>query len=299
MTDQKDKLAILFVHAVDASETPEQAGTTADNPKMEEPMAVVRNIALEFRGEVIRSANDSFMCSFPDAESAVSAACDMQARTQKYLSAPAHKVSFCIGMHVGSALTAGVVAQRMAGFAQAGQIITNEDTLPLLPEAQRETTCKHSISRKSKREAIIVHEIVWKTNFSETETLMRPFAAVRVASETRLHLLYANREIPVLISVNIGRRPVHDIVLADRKASRDHACILRRGDQFVLIDQSTHGTFVKLENGEEHALHHQELVLHRNGVMSFGRRVSENGVEIVNFRFDVGGVASQQAGIKN
>ena len=291
MTDQEHKIAILFVSAVDGSESPEQVSSTADSPKMEEPMSVVQNIANEFRGEIIKSTSASLLCSFPDAESAANAACDMQIRTQKYLSVATRKVAFCIGMHVGSALTAGVVAQRMANFARAGQIIINEETLALLSQARRDTACKHSISRKSKHDAVIVHEVNWKPNFSETETMMRPFAAVRAAAEVKLHLTYADRDIPVLMSVNIGRRPVHGIVLSDRKASRDHACVLRRGDQFVLIDQSTHGTFVKLDHGEEHALHRRELVLQGNGVMSFGRRTTESTAEIVRFRFDSGGAA--------
>jgi pSer/pThr/pTyr-binding forkhead associated (FHA) protein len=53
----------------------------------------------------------------------------------------------------------------------------------------------------------------------------------------------------------IGRDPSCAVRIADRHASRVHAAITRRGDQFVLHDLSANGTWVNgVQIGTQHAL---------------------------------------------
>jgi hypothetical protein len=58
---------------------------------------------------------------------------------------------------------------------------------------------------------------------------------------------------------------------------------VRRVDQFVLVDQSRNGTFVRKDNGKEYKIKNEEMVLHGNGVITFGRRAQEKGAEIISF----------------
>ncbi|MBI5653156.1 MAG: FHA domain-containing protein [Chloroflexi bacterium] len=56
-------------------------------------------------------------------------------------------------------------------------------------------------------------------------------------------------------ALTIGRGETNDVALDDRKASRQHARIERRGDDFVLRDQgSTNGTFIGAMRVTEHTL---------------------------------------------
>ncbi len=55
--------------------------------------------------------------------------------------------------------------------------------------------------------------------------------------------------------VTIGRRPVWDIFLDDVTVSRDHAILVRRGNEFYLDDcGSLNGTYVNRRRIESHRL---------------------------------------------
>ena len=55
--------------------------------------------------------------------------------------------------------------------------------------------------------------------------------------------------------VTIGRRPVSDIFLDDVTVSRDHAILVRRGDEYYLDDcGSLNGTYVNRRRIESHHL---------------------------------------------
>ncbi len=56
--------------------------------------------------------------------------------------------------------------------------------------------------------------------------------------------------------ITVGRRPDSDVFLDDVTVSRDHAVIVRRGDDYHLDDcGSLNGTYVNRERIESHRLH--------------------------------------------
>jgi len=57
--------------------------------------------------------------------------------------------------------------------------------------------------------------------------------------------------------------------------------IEKRGDKFVLADQSSNGTFVTIEGDSEFVLHREEFILRKKGCISFGqsRESSEHYIE--------------------
>jgi predicted component of type VI protein secretion system len=72
-------------------------------------------------------------------------------------------------------------------------------------------------------------------------------------------------------------------VLADRKASRVHARIERRRDKFLLVDQSSNGTYVTFAGESEIVLRREELILRGHGQIAFGHSIAESSEEIVEF----------------
>ena len=62
-----------------------------------------------------------------------------------------------------------------------------------------------------------------------------------------------------------------------------HARIERRRDRFVLIDQSSNGTYVSVEGMPEIHLHHEELILRGNGRVSFGHARDDKEGEVLVF----------------
>ena len=73
--------------------------------------------------------------------------------------------------------------------------------------------------------------------------------------------------VPVL---RLGRQASLDVCVADPRVSRLHAEIELRGNQFVLVDHSSNGTFVTPEAGEEFQVSHGQMVLPRSGWLSLG-----------------------------
>ena len=70
----------------------------------------------------------------------------------------------------------------------------------------------------------------------------------------RLSLRYQGREVTVgegRKSATLGRAEDNDVVVKGNLISRIHARIEINRNKFVLIDQSTNGTFVQAEGGEE------------------------------------------------
>jgi predicted component of type VI protein secretion system len=82
---------------------------------------------------------------------------------------------------------------------------------------------------------------------------------------------------------SLGRDAASDFIINDRRASRTHARIERRRDKFVLIDQSTNGTYVTFDGEAEFALKREEVILRGKGRISFGHAFDENS-EVVEFK---------------
>ena len=72
-----------------------------------------------------------------------------------------------------------------------------------------------------------------------------------------------------------------------RTQSRRHAKIELRGGKFVLVDQSSNGTFVTVSGSSEIRLRREEMILYSSGVIAFGHSAREAGAETVEFRCDV------------
>jgi len=87
------------------------------------------------------------------------------------------------------------------------------------------------------------------------------------------------REKAVLV---LGRDRDCDIVVAEKTASRKHARIERSGVQYVLIDESTNGTYVAIEGDREVLLRRDRILLRGRGVIGFGTTTSA-AAELLSF----------------
>lgn len=104
--------------------------------------------------------------------------------------------------------------------------------------------------------------------------------------KTRLFLTYNNKidEISFDSSdIFIGRGNTCNIVVQAEFASREHLRIEYRKGNFVLIDQSTNGTFVKVQGGKEVFLHQEELPLSGSGLISLGKAITVGTEHLIYF----------------
>ena len=292
MTAQNGNLTILFVDVSDSTRLYESIGDAAAFREVRECLKLFEEVAASQQGRVVKTIGDGSMCVFPNADAALLAACEMQVRVQQRKALQNHKISIRVGLHHGPVLVDGNdvygdtvnTASRMAQFAASGQIIISGETVDTLSSAHRGSTRRlDALPVKGKHEAVTVHSVLWQAGSDHTQMPGRVENVTPQTNVAQLRLTHAGREIIVTTSISMGRNATNAIALKDTMASRDHARIERRKDKFVLIDQSSNGTFVNMKSGEEYKLQREEMFLHGSGAISFGHSSRDKNAEIVGF----------------
>jgi hypothetical protein len=176
-------------------------------------------------------------------------------------------------------------AARMAGLAKGMQIFTTRATVDMLSAALRAGTRDiAALSVKGKADEMSVCEVIWQEGGDLTMTA--DSILVPSSQNSTLKLRHGAKEILMdasLTSVALGRDGGSNLVIADPKASRNHARIEKRRDKYFLADQSTNGTFVTFGNEAETSLRREEVMLRGSGFIVFGHSASESKAETVEF----------------
>jgi class 3 adenylate cyclase len=292
MSSEPIHRAILFVDISGSTQLYEQLGDAQALARVEACLRLLQRVTEELAGRVVKSTGDGLMCAFDDAPEALQAAHGMQVRVfeQHALGGPA--LAIHVGCHYGPTIESGGdfygdavnVAARVAGVAKVGQIIATQDVVARLDRLLRDKTrMLDRVAVKGKREPVEIHELVWQD--AEELTML----GTRLTEERvpRLRLAFGGRELWFDGSgkgaVTLGRDATCDIVLDDRKASRQHAKIERRRDKFVLVDHSSNGTFVQIAGEAEMGLRREELILRGRGRIALGHRTSDPEASVVEF----------------
>jgi adenylate cyclase len=107
-----------------------------------------------------------------------------------------------------------------------------------------------------------------------------------LARATRLRLRFGDRELLVEerhSSLTMGRADDNDLVVKGHLISRLHVRIEISRNTFVLIDQSTNGTFVLTADGEELFARHDSLKLKGQGLIGLGRLPAQGSPHTIHF----------------
>jgi adenylate cyclase len=102
----------------------------------------------------------------------------------------------------------------------------------------------------------------------------------------RLRLRFDERELVVEerpSSVTIGRADENDVVVKGHLSSRLHARIVIGRSNFVLIDQSTNGTFVQTGDGQELFVRQDILQLKGEGMIGLGCLPEQGSQHTIHF----------------
>jgi hypothetical protein len=254
---------------------------------------IMRTATEQNHGTVIKTIGDEIMATFPTANDAMNAASRMQhdIRIHSELKVEGQSIAIRIGGHFGPVVlenrdifgAAVHTANRMTSQAKAGQImVTSAMVERLAPEWQSAVRQIDVATLKGKTSEDELYEVLWQ---KEDATSMLPAIALgaAVASQKqhtrRLRVRFQGQEIILddgRTSITIGRAEENDIVIKGNLISRTHAKIELNRGKFVLIDQSTNGTFVTTREGEEAFVRRDTMQLKNEGVIGFGR-VAENG----------------------
>lgn len=293
MTGQARSLCVLFADISGSSRLYEKLGDTEALRAVERCLNRMERATAAHKGRVVKTLGDELMVVFDTAEAAVLAASDMHQRIDALPPVSGVSLAIRVGLHWGPALEENGdvfgdtvnIAARMVALAKAGQILTTAEAAGALPAAmQSQLRELDQLAIKGKDEPIQVFEAIWERG--EDLTLRSPVPVSPAPSENRLRLRHGDRETilgPDRPTVTLGRDSHADIVTRDSRASRTHGRIERRRDKFVLVDQSTNGTYVTFEGEAEFALKREEVILRGRGSISFGHTSGMEGVERLEF----------------
>ena len=104
--------------------------------------------------------------------------------------------------------------------------------------------------------------------------------------DMRLRLRFDDRELVVderPSSITIGRAEENDVVVKGRLSSRLHARIVIGRSNFVLIDQSTNGTFVHTGDGEQFFIRQDIRQLKGQGMIGLGCVAQQGSQHTIHF----------------
>ncbi len=276
---------MLFADVSDSMHLYEKMGDTGAFGQIQECLQLLTDATQRFDGWVIKTIGDGAMCAFKNADAAAQAAIEMQqCLAQRPANRGKTRITIRIGFHFGNVLREGRdvygdtvnTASRIAGLAAAGQILMTDVTTAKLSRAlQSQVRSLEALPVKGKVEAIDVYELQWHNIGTATVVPGRSANNLFHVAEPRLRLVHNGREIVFRNTITIGRDMGNDIVIGYKLASRNHACVDKRKDKFILIDRSSNGTYVTVSSGKEITLRHEEFTLYGSGFITFGesRRV--------------------------
>lgn len=302
----RQSAAILFADVAGSSRLYKSLG---DDRAQAMIGAIVMEMAEATRahgGEVIKTIGDEIMASFETAESAVRAAIAIQQRRRD----ATPRVDARIGTHYGPTLVhdrdifgeAVNDAAHLVSIARGGQIVTSSDTVEALPdELKARATRFDRVRLKGAREVSVIYLVDWEREDGEPQPGTRsPRGATEVISAhldprpsvmavARLELHYRDQALSVGVEdlpFIVGRDPaIATLPVLSSVASRDHFHIDYRRGKFVLKDNSTNGTWVRLD-GQQAAIYlrREEAPLTGPGTISIGRAIQDDDPHLIRFR---------------
>jgi hypothetical protein len=257
----------------------------------------MERVASAHKGRVFGTADDQLRAVFDASESALQAACEMQQRIHALPPVSGVALAIRIGFHVGDGRDAASgeltgeaidLASALATNAKPGQVLTTSAAVAALPAPlQGLTKAIGALNIGGREEPVLVFEVSWDYGHAELVSNPAPeIEPVNNSKEVRLRLKHGEQKIilgPHRPTVTLGRDNNSDIVIKDARASRSHGSIERRHGQYVLVDQSTNGTYVTFRGEGEFALKREETILRGRGFITFGHAAGEHGGEQVEF----------------
>lgn len=232
-------------------------------------------------GSILFRRSNAMAVGFADCDTAVKAAAEMIERLAGMLPVMGVRVSVRIGVHygtVGDELGSDEVAafaEKLAGFARPGEALASGEAVMLLSTATRHFAGTEPIAG-ARAEAfdwpvyLLGPRAGMTTSLPASSALISP--RLRIKHQDEVVIVEELR--PIIL---LGREQGNDVVIIDPRASRQHARLERRRDGFVLVDQSTNGTYVVNGDGPEQCARKSEVVLSGQGRIGCG--FSANDIE--------------------
>ena len=291
------ELAVLFSDVVGSTRIYEVLGDQRAREIVALCIDLMRAGTEQHRGNVIKTMGDEVMATFPTADEALNAAAQIQRQisTHPALQVEGQAVAVRIGCHFGPVVLESRdvfgatvhTANRMTSQAKAGQIMTTAATVERLSPEWRASVRQIDIALlKGQGSEVSLYEAIWQT---DDVTSMLPSISMGGNADRkaqRLRLSAADQELLIDDSrqqITIGRADENDLVIRGNLISRIHARIEISRGKFLLIDQSTNGTFVQSVDGEESFVRRDSMQLKGEGMIGLGKAPEPDSPQTIRF----------------
>jgi class 3 adenylate cyclase len=289
------EVAILFADVVGSTKLYEQLGDLRARDMVGACIEVMRGATDQNNGSVIKTMGDEIMATFASADDALNAAAQMQKQISVHpsLRLDDHTVAIRIGCNFGPVVvenrdifgSAVHTANRMTSQAKAGQIMTTASMVDQLSAEWRASVRQIDIATlKGRSSEVALFEVLWQPE--ETTSMVPTIAARERTAKSRMRLRYQGQEVFVdesRANVNIGRAEDNDLVVKGTLISRLHARVEVSRNKFLLVDQSTNGTFVLGKDGEEAFVRRDSMQIRGEGLIGLGKAPDSNSSQVIRY----------------
>lgn len=277
------EVAIVFADVVGSTQLYDKFGDTKASETVAACLDIMKDATHQYNGTVIKTIGDEVMSTFPTVDDAMGAAVMMQTR----ISADSRKnngipVSIRIGCHFGPVVqeqndifgAAVHTANRMTSQAKSRQIVISGETVrKMSPDLQKQTRQIDVATVRGRLDEVALFELLWNP---EEATSMLPTIGWEDQKKSASKLVLSFRDQKVEVSekrkgANMGRAEDNDLVIKGNLISRIHAKVEMRRGKFVLIDQSTNGTFLLDVRGKETFVRRDMTELSQEGTIGLGK----------------------------
>ena len=290
------EVAIVFADVVGSTQLYDKFGDTKASETVALCLDVMKDATHQFNGTVIKTIGDEVMSTFPTVEEAMGASVMMQSRISADSKQDDHiPVSIRIGCHFGPVVqeqndifgAAVHTANRMTSQAKARQIVISGGTVERMnPELKKQTRQIDVATVRGKLDEVALYELLWNP---EEATSMLPTIEWENKAKKAARLVLEFRDQNVEVndqrkSVIIGRAEDNDLVIKGNLISRIHAKVEMRRGKFMLVDQSTNGTFLQSIQGEETFIRRDSAEIRGEGTIGLGRAESPGASLAIHFK---------------
>jgi class 3 adenylate cyclase len=294
---QEQELTIVFADVVGSTRLFEVLGDIAARDKVSVCIDIMRRSTEQHGGHVVKTMGDEILATFGDCDAAMDAAVEMQAAISGHpdLDVEGQQIAIRIGCHFGPVVVesrdvfgaAVHTANRMTSQAKSGQVIITDSVFGRLSDEWRMVARQVDVAvPRGQHGEVTIYEVLWA--HGETTSMLPAIATISDQQKAfRIRLQYLGSELMLdhreRSSATLGRGQENDLVIKGNLVSRLHARIEAGKNRFMLVDQSTNGTFVQGQDGDDAFVRRDAIPLKGRGVIGLGRVPEPQSYHTVEF----------------
>ena len=298
MTRETLKCVVMFADVAGSTAMYENMGDDLARERISKSLDTLITVTKRHSGKLVKTIGDEILVYFTDVDMAIYAALSIQETMEDDRSPDTIGVSIRIGMQYGSIILEDNdifgdtvnVAARVASMASARQILCTKEMSFMVKNTELSNKMRpfDRLRVKGRKEPLDIYMFGWEddgdiTNMATASSFTNP---ARQKQAQSLKLTFDSQRYTItsdITSFMLGRGKDCEMIVKGDLISRYHSKIEHRRGKFVITDQSTNGTFITTQEGQEIFLRREELTLFGAGLISLGRKVDHRDDNLIQF----------------